>query len=478
MENNDNAKISKNYLFQNIAFVLYVIIVFLVVAIIAFVNLLTSKNETYETVKAEYFTVTDTLEFTAVLVREEQVISKPKTPYLSYLYADGTKISPDTLGFTSDPVSPVLAISYSDYQMFKNAAERKKLEDKINELSFDQATKDQANFANISSSISKNYNHLISLISSKDFENIGEVEQDLTKVLNVKAFVLSSENNFDSLSAQINSQLENIPEVSDFSKETIDVDDSVYFSSKTDGLESRFNAELLKNSTEYELLALFNEAEKSNLKDEMFGKIITDYRYKIFTVINSDLLVGNFAVKENSNVKLRMNNEEINTTVESIKSIGNQVILVFDCDEKISNFSAQRVYNNAEILGPTYTGLRVPKEAIRPRGYDLEGTPVEYSGVWVKVGESRIFRRLACNAAEEEAYKKLKDEYDQINSKDEKTQKDRGRLSVLSEEMKKYANPILFKKDNEDFCIVSVDSPISKLNPHSRVIVYGQGYED
>ncbi|MDR0918382.1 MAG: hypothetical protein LBM93_03930 [Oscillospiraceae bacterium] len=478
MDAKSGFKIVKTYIAHNYLFFSYVVIAFLVIVIVSVVNFLSSKNETYETVKAEYITYTDVLDFTAVIVREEQILSFNKNDYMSYLFTDGTKIGKDTAGFTQEPVQPVIAVNYGSKYDFNNAVTRTELQNKIAELTFDRATKEQANFSNLSATISKDYQRLISMIADKDFENITSVEDELTKSLNVKSFILSGDNTFDLIARQYNSELAGVA-VSTPENVYAPIENAGYFCSKTDGLESLLNAEKLKTADTSQLIDLFDTGKSTIQSDSYVGKVITDYRYKILTCVPSEKLNGNFDIKENEKVTLQINTEQISAVIESIQFYNNQAVLVFGSDEKISNFSSQRSYL-AKIIGPTYTGLKVPKDAVRPRGYTKNGEEVEYKGVWVKIGESNSYRKIVCSSEELQTTKELQEEQIMLNEKSVKTQEEKDRLAQISDELNKLKEPILFGYGNDDldYLIINAESQVSGLSPHSRVIIYGKGYDD
>jgi hypothetical protein len=159
-----------------------------------------------------------------------------------------------------------------------------------------------------------------------------------------------------------------------------------YYSGILDGYEKIFSSDIIKTLT----VSRFEELKKAlpeKMSENCVGKIITDSRWYVMCELSKSETVpfekGRtyeivFPYAANLSVKMKLY-EKISETDK------NTEILVFTTDEMPEGFSYTRS-QKIEIVSEVYTGLKVPKIAMRR----LDD---KYDGVYIRIGEQIFFRR-------------------------------------------------------------------------------------
>lgn len=136
-----------------------------------------------------------------------------------------------------------------------------------------------------------------------------------------------------------------------------------YFSQYTDGLESVFTTEAVLNATPSQFLEMCKKYSQPS--DNAIGKLIESNIWYYAAVV-SEKEAERF--KEGREMKLKFSDKalpEIECEVERISDPENgKVLIVFKCNTYIDNFTKVR-NSSAQAVVRTYSGLKVPREALR-----------------------------------------------------------------------------------------------------------------
>lgn len=163
---------------------------------------------------------------------------------------------------------------------------------------------------------------------------------------------------------------------------------SGHYTGVTDGYEKIFLPELLPEMTISEFEQMIAREPDSTLAAANAGKLITDSRWYLCCELQKSetvpFSVGTvYAVQFPYAADLSLKMELYRVISETDR---NEVVLIFTTDEMPQDFSYARM-QKIEIVSESYTGLRVPKAAMRKLHDELDG-------VYILVGETVRFRRV------------------------------------------------------------------------------------
>lgn len=146
---------------------------------------------------------------------------------------------------------------------------------------------------------------------------------------------------------------------------------SGYFSQSTDGFEKVMTFDFIQNATPTEFSKKYEEyaMEESNA----VGKLISTNKWYFAATVSENEAKR---LKAGAIMKLKFADKilpEVSAEVERITEAENgQVLVVFSCNSHISSFTKIRKIS-AEAVIKTYSGLKVPREALRVSDEGVNG---------------------------------------------------------------------------------------------------------
>lgn len=365
------------------------VVVFLFIYVSA--SIFNSAKSQLETEEAVVYTVNENIIFDGVFVRNEEVITYNGGGIIDYLYPDGCKLS----------VSSDIANVYDSEQQIIAKNKIKELEKEVNDLERSQnpGTTNYAKPEALKSQIDEKYVLLASLIEKKDFESINKTKSDILMLMNIYNIVTQLESSYDARIDELRSKIKDYESQYSAPKATISTDHTGYFVSTTDGYESVVNIDNVDN-IDVDMINKIINGEGTVKKENAIGKIFDSYSCKIVGVIKP---TNKFLRGDSLKISLGNSKTTYDVTVDEIKKIDDEkCILILDCEAIDENISRDRV-ERIELIFKEFTGLKVPREAIRFKEAEetvvdengLETTQkVEYKGVYVKFGQDITFKRI------------------------------------------------------------------------------------
>ena len=154
-----------------------------------------------------------------------------------------------------------------------------------------------------------------------------------------------------------------------------------HFVSFCDGYE-HLNAKKAKKLTIDELNDIFNDTGRVKT-DDAIGKIVTDYEFLLIGVITT---TNDQAFLIGKEFEMQIDSVETPTkvAVQDIKKVDDDnSIITLEIDTVRKEFMKNRIAD-CELFLDTYSGVRIPKQAIR--FYEEE------KGVFVRVGNNMVFK--------------------------------------------------------------------------------------
>ncbi|MBE6837636.1 MAG: hypothetical protein E7509_06595 [Ruminococcus sp.] len=364
----------------------------IIVVLVFFVSkVYESFKDNYNTEEAISYNVNENIVFEGVFVRNETVITHDTHGVIDYLYPDGSKLSN----------SSIIANIYENEQQIYAKYKIQELYKELDNLEHSQnpGTTSYAKPDTIKSQIDDKYLQITAAIEACDLKKVTSLKNDLVTLMNIYNVVTKSETDYKDREEEINKQILNYQNQYALPISTIETNQTGYFVSSTDGFEDVITIDNV-NSVNIELIENIIEGKGAQKKENAVGKIFDSYECKIVGVIKPT----NKFLKGDS-LKIRLGTSDITYHVDVydiIKENDKQWILILDCeaiDEKISNERVEKI----ELIFQEFTGLKVPREAIRfkelietqqdENGLDV-AVKVKYKGVYVRMGQEITFKKI------------------------------------------------------------------------------------
>lgn len=327
----------------------------ILLALFLFVQIAGSLLNTAKTTTAMRITVDDSFTAQGWFFRDEVLADGISSETVKHIVHSGEKVQKDA----------ALAVVYTDAAALETSQKIEVLNDEIALLtsamqsatnSSDAAKLDQQITAQISSVSSKAQNGIVTGIDSETAglrnlclrRSAGNLDGT---ALSAQLSALTTER--DALNKQLVGR-----------STTIASPASGFFSEIVDGFEGQLTTKAVDSLTIDELKALNQQHAKSTKSDQL-GKVVRDFRWYFVTAVSIDELNG---IEIGANLRLRFPqvDEDIAVTVHDIRKEKDEkeallILRGMDITPELVTMRCQ----SAEIIRASYTGIRVPKAAVK-----------------------------------------------------------------------------------------------------------------
>lgn len=330
-------------------------------------------NEKHDTEEAVLSTINENISFDGVVVRNETVINYSSSGVIDYLYEDGSKVKAD------DAVAEV----YDSEEQILAKRKAQQLDAELAKLDKAQ-NPGTTNFVQpevLKNRIDGEYKQMLSRIAKSDYTKLGEDKSDLLMSMNIYDVVTKSESDYNSRVAALTSERNKQSASSAGVKDTIKATKTGYFVSSADGYENQLSIDKIDSITVQQI----NDIVKSTPQKpaNAVGKIYDGYSCKIVGVMDADK-----RVIEGVYLKLAMSASKntYDVYVDSVKNCDDgKILVVMSCDKLDEELASTRIASSM-IVFDEFTGIRVPRKAIRFNG--------EQKGVYVILGKDITFKKI------------------------------------------------------------------------------------
>lgn len=331
-----------------------VVAIVLIVAYI-FVECYSVSHIKLETETAVTSTIYETIDATAIAIRDEHSLKSNSSGITVPSLSDGDKIN----------VGGTVALSFPSQE---DATSYSKLNELQTELSYYEALEAQtvgqaASVEAINSEINNDVDSYIQAIATGDVEKVNSYGDRVNDILLRRQMIIGQNVDLVSIIQKLRGE---ISSYSSAPSGTITTDTSGVFSSYSDGYENAFDYSKVSEMSIKDIeKAVENAKDKKDTSSE-FGKLITSYTWYLACVVDSE------AVKELENgskitVAFKDNSERVLSCVivsGAEPNLGEkQTPLVLKCSTMNPDLTALRV-ENIEIRIKKYEGIKVPASAL------------------------------------------------------------------------------------------------------------------
>ena len=333
-------------------------------------------QDSHDTEEAVLYTVNENISFKGMFLRDERVIKYDNTAngVINYLYDDGSKVSENA----------DVATVYSDKDQIYYRNRLLRLKSVLSDLKRAQSpgTTNYVQAETLKNKIESHYINISNLIQKKDYSSISDESDDLLYIMNIYNIVTGTTGDFKPAIKQIKSEINELKTKIEDPVESIKSNGSGYFVKSVDGYESSVSFDDIEKMSTDELQKLFDI--EPDVPENAVGKLMKNYEWKFLGIIKN---TNKFLINDGLSIRFNSSNKIYGVTVDSIKPIDgtDTSIVILSCNELDDTVLNNR-FDNAELIFDEYTGIKIPREAIRFQG--------RQKGVYVMLGQDITFKKV------------------------------------------------------------------------------------
>lgn len=353
----------------------FLVLLFLIITVVS--QLVIHFYNPLVTEAAELYSTSSYVQLTGVYVRNEKLVTYDGGGVVSYVHSDGEKLAK----------SSVIAEIYGSISDLGIQQEINALQNQISLLEDAESLvgSDNSQLEAFSSQIYEKHSQLLQYLSQGDFSSAALMKDDYLNLQSKRMIVKGAETDYNEKIAELSAQIAVLEAKIAQAPQSLTIDETGYFISTVDGYEQELSYDTIDALTEEQIDNIVKNPTKETA-DNAIGKIISDYKWKMAFVIDTEKAGSIF---ESATLRLRIGSSSniINATVESMKKndTGNTVIIL-SCDIMNSDLINGRTVQ-FKLLFDDYDGIRIPSSAVR---FDEDGN----EGVYTKLGVEIIFKKI------------------------------------------------------------------------------------
>lgn len=328
--------------------------VILLIAVFAVHQAVSSLYKPVKTETAVFSDMSDGLNITGVIIRNETLVSAGDSGVLHFIIGDGNRVAKDSvIANIYDSESASIILERIDSVNGKIAD----IEEMLSYNNLEAADLDMIN-----AKVHQNLNNLIICGGNGNYDAFSDKSDELLSAYNRRQAAMGETADFSAQLTALKAEKDQLAASLPAAKGTLRAEKSGYFVSKADGYETVLTCENPESITpEY-----LNGIKAESVADNTVGKIVSDYEWYIAAEVSvneslnfkeGDALTIYTSVK--SYPKLPVTVKKINIS----ESSGGAVVL-FACNDMNSELASMRT-GPMTVVKKEYSGLKVPTSARR-----------------------------------------------------------------------------------------------------------------
>lgn len=315
-----------------------------------------------QTVSAVYIETDDSIELDGMIVRDEKVISSSGSGALQMALNEGERTAKGDM----------IAMLYSSEKALENNRKVREIDERIDQMNnlikqgnevVDLDTADKA--------VSEQVQTVMELVSTNSYRDLYDEIDELKIKTMSREYVYQDRSGLTKIVDELKAERKKYANSGDV-KKRIYSPSSGYFSHKTDGFEDAVNTAAAEAWTPSSFDELAGKDAVASA-DGTIGKIVYEYTWNYVDTIDEEqakrLKVGN-------KVRLKFDNSSfpvVDGVISRVSEAENgKVLVVIECTKHISDFTEPR-FIKAQLVLRTYSGLKVPREALRVNDEGING---------------------------------------------------------------------------------------------------------
>lgn len=328
--------------------------VILLIAVFAVHQAVSSLYKPVKTETAVFSDMSDGLNITGIIIRNETLVSAGDSGVLHFIIGDGNRVAKDgVIANIYDSESASIILERIDSVNGKIAD----IEEMLSYNNLEAADLDMIN-----AKVHQNLNNLIICGGNGNYDAFSDKSDELLSAYNRRQAAMGETADFSAQLTALKAEKDQLTASLPAAKGTLRAEKSGYFVSKADGYETVLTCENPESITpEY-----LNGIKAETVTENTVGKIVSDYEWYIAAEVSvneslnfkeGDALTIYTSVK--SYPKLPVTVKKINIS----ESSGGAVVL-FACNDMNSELASMRT-GPMTVVKKEYSGLKVPTSARR-----------------------------------------------------------------------------------------------------------------
>lgn len=364
----------------------------LILLLVIFISIVYNfRNRESDTVSALTASAVLSKEYKGVFIRDEEIVLYSGNGTLSYNVSDGGKLGNGSVIAEAYPSDEQLSIKHERAGLVKQLAILEKIQN--------PGTLESAQPASLSDSIDENYRTLILCRDMKDYATLDTVKDNLLIQLSTYQIITDEVQGFTQQISDIKAQIAELDSRTIAPTETIKSPRSAYFVSYCDGYEDKLTSKSLDKIT----VGLIDEiTDKKSTAPNVVGKLVDGYGWYLALV--ADNSKKEYAIGDDIKLRFESSTEAYDAVIYDIRDEGDPAksIIIISCS-KFNYDLVQHRTEPVELIKDDFTGLKVPREAIRfaeiEETFEDESgnkikTSATYKGVYIRKGEQVEFKKI------------------------------------------------------------------------------------
>lgn len=362
---------------------------------VAMVTYIVRSASAIKTEDGVYVSVTDYVDTTGYIVRDEKYILSTKEGVVAYDVDDGEKVNQG-------------GIVGSVFQTEKDALNHKKIRELEETIErFQRLNQTNVNVQigldSVNNQLDSGLITFMEDLNTHSFMSMDSNVSELMYLINQRLILTGKVDNFDAEIAELQREKSLLEAETSKSLYTITSDLSGYFVSTCDGYENILSYEDIENIT---LDDYNNVGTAANVPDSAIGKVIHSLNWYVVCPVTADQALN--LSNGSTNVTIKMPyafSGDIPAKVVAVNQEDNQSdgVVILQCSYMDGDLAKIR-YETVQIGLKTYSGIRVSKDALHTDYVtytyeDENGNTVEdkklVQGVYVKYGSKLIFKQVS-----------------------------------------------------------------------------------
>lgn len=332
------------------------VVVLLIIAVYIIWQCFNATHIDVKTVTAVNSTVYQTIDTTALVIRDEHIINNDAASVTVACVEDGGKVK----------AGGNIAMEFSSAEAAQSYSRLTDLQEQL-DYYIDLESKSAGtatDVASIDKDIVNDVNEYIRQAQSFTAGSLDSSSLNLNDKLTRRQIIIGEEIDFSSVKAQLQEEINSINSGSCSPTGYVKTDESGIFSSYTDGCESLFDYDGVK-SINTETFDSYMNSVTSAKKNDGLGKLITNYEWYFCCKVTAED-IKNIEDGDVLDVALKDSDEVIKCTVESGATVDlgvKESVLVLRCSQMNGAISSMRT-ENIEIRYNEFKGFKLPSSAI------------------------------------------------------------------------------------------------------------------
>lgn len=329
------------------------VIIFTLILIYGVINFVVNHYNPVKTTPAQQVSMDDSFSATGYFIRDEQIIDIAEGDTVEYNYSDGDKVAKGAS----------LITEYQDEDALTVSRELKNIEDNIGQLkTLQTVSSTNTNSSQLNQKIIAQMNAISNEVESGSLGQMSSLTSELRQLALKSTSLQGGGEDIASELTSLESQAESLRERLSGKTSEITSPYAGYFCESVDGYEEVFTTSVIDDMT---LDSLDKLAEQRKSVDSGKGKIVSSYAW-YFAAKVPDANVTHLS--QGDTVKLRFSQvqQDMSAVISSIRddTASDQTLVIFksqDMNEELVSMRKQV----ATVIVASYSGLKVPKSAVR-----------------------------------------------------------------------------------------------------------------